>query len=197
MSMPGFTADASLYTTTMPYYQAARWGGGREVGVQSSALWGPSCQDCLDACSAGGSTFLRFCGALRNPVQRAGCFALQFAGVVACNGWCYWHFCDDGGASYPFSQRRLICSYLGYLCWAGRQEACEAWRHKCSELACPADHTPCGGRCCPPGTHCCRNVCCSDDWPTFCCIAGGQGYCCHEGWYCCSTGCQAIPCSRG
>jgi hypothetical protein len=98
MSMPGFTADASLYTTTMPYYQATRWGGGREAGVQSSAMVltasGDPCQDCLNACNAGGETLLAYCRSFVDPVLRAQCFALTFAGTVACNGWCYWRFCD-------------------------------------------------------------------------------------------------------
>jgi hypothetical protein len=47
---------------------------------------------CLAACAEGGAGLIAFCNSLPDPRLRAGCFALQFAGEVACSGWCYWQF---------------------------------------------------------------------------------------------------------
>lgn len=52
------------------------------------------CQACLLACSEGGEAFRDFCRSIPDPRLRAGCWALEFLGEVACKGWCYWHFCD-------------------------------------------------------------------------------------------------------
>jgi hypothetical protein len=64
-----------------------------QLAMESTAS-GDQCQDCLNACEVGGEVFLAFCRSLTDPALRAGCFALTFAGTVACKGWCYWHFCD-------------------------------------------------------------------------------------------------------
>jgi RHS repeat-associated protein len=47
---------------------------------------------CLDACATGGRAWQNFCRSLPEPRLRAGCWALQFAGEVACRGWCFLEF---------------------------------------------------------------------------------------------------------
>jgi hypothetical protein len=51
-------------------------------------------KQCLAACAEGGAALIAFCNSLPDPRLRAGCFALQFVGEVACNGWCYWQYGD-------------------------------------------------------------------------------------------------------
>jgi len=53
---------------------------------------GGTLNQCLDACEAGGRAWENFCRSLKDPRARAACWALQFAGVNACRGWCYWKF---------------------------------------------------------------------------------------------------------
>lgn len=53
---------------------------------------GGNLRACIAACEAGGEKFLDFCRSLPDPKLRAGCWAVAFAGEVACIGWCYWNF---------------------------------------------------------------------------------------------------------
>lgn len=52
----------------------------------------PSQQQCIDACKGGTAAIQAFCRILPEPRLRFGCWSVQFAGLAACLGWCYWNF---------------------------------------------------------------------------------------------------------
>jgi hypothetical protein len=51
------------------------------------------CVQCLNACAGGAVTWDYYCAVMPYPQLKAGCWALVFAGTVACEGWCYWYMC--------------------------------------------------------------------------------------------------------
>ncbi len=51
-------------------------------------------RQCLDACKAGGSTIINYCGTMPTPQLRAMCYAAAAAGTVSCMGFCYARFVD-------------------------------------------------------------------------------------------------------
>ena len=51
-------------------------------------------QQCLNACKAGGSTIITYCGTMPTPQFRAMCYAAAAAGTVSCMGFCYARFVD-------------------------------------------------------------------------------------------------------
>lgn len=56
-------------------------------------VYGGPYEECVLSCEAGGATWIEFCSSLP-PQLAAPCYALQFCGVTACLGWCYWQFTD-------------------------------------------------------------------------------------------------------
>ena len=49
-------------------------------------------QACLAACAEGTAAIQAFCRTIPLPRVRAACWAVQFASVPACNGFCYLYF---------------------------------------------------------------------------------------------------------
>ena len=49
-------------------------------------------RSCLLACSEGTAAIQAFCRTIPLPRVRAACWAVQFAGVAACDGFCYLYF---------------------------------------------------------------------------------------------------------
>lgn len=47
---------------------------------------------CLAACARGTTAIQAFCRTIPAPQVRAPCWAVQFAGPAACNGFCYLYF---------------------------------------------------------------------------------------------------------
>ena len=83
MSMPGFTADASLYTTRQQYRQA---GSIDQVGavVQPAYHCNPTClSNCVDLCIDPSD-----CWDLPNPQARASCLRAAAACRAACRHRC-------------------------------------------------------------------------------------------------------------
>ncbi len=74
--------------------------GDHTLSVDSQALDGiqlaspAELQQCLNACKAGGSTILAYCGTMPTPQFRALCYAAAASGTVSCMGFCYARFVD-------------------------------------------------------------------------------------------------------
>lgn len=47
---------------------------------------------CLAACQAGPRSIEAFCRVIPHPVIRGACWAVVYAGPVACSGFCYWYY---------------------------------------------------------------------------------------------------------
>jgi hypothetical protein len=86
------TSDSSVAAPDMTAQQATDAAQTVEDGGATDPK--KQCAACLKACAKGGAALLAFCRTLPDPRLRAACYALDFVGVVACEGWCYWHFCD-------------------------------------------------------------------------------------------------------
>lgn len=59
---------------------------GQEVEKQS-------CSQCIASCWSGAAAIQNFCRVVWHPQVAAACWAVVFAGPVACEGFCLWYFC--------------------------------------------------------------------------------------------------------
>ena len=98
-----FNDDFGTWTTTAAYsfYCSSGYYFWGDTGVtidmsypaQHGAVNPASLAACLSACAQGTNAIQAFCRALvAPPPVKAACWAVQFAGPVACSGFCYWYF---------------------------------------------------------------------------------------------------------
>ena len=181
MSMPGFTADSSLYVSRFHYKTTAQWGGAVHSAVEMAALrmgrplnggtngCRPHCGPCLpDSTSPTGCTKTCFTAACEDvDISCTGCQITCPSGLSQCGRRCV-NLSND-----PANCGTCFHSCLSGTCTNG------------SCAPCPAGTTACGGMCCPPGSCGSAGICCPSG-QTNC-----GGTCCPSGQCCGSSCCSA------
>lgn len=174
MTMPGFTAEASVYKTSQ-YYRM----GGTSDALASGLGIVPQQPD--DSCIGDPECICRHL----TPGAREWCPPGAHLGQCClvsdgpcCSGKCCpkgW-YCADGDSG---------------LC-------CQQGEHPCGNRCCPRDQPCCGGKCCPSGQYC------ADGDSALCCKPGevvSNGHCCPPGydWILgkCYLRCGRIYCPEG
>lgn len=160
MSLPGFTADSSLYTSRFQYKTTAQRGGASSFAVHMSAmhmssmkaarplnggpyLCTPHCGPCLpDSSSKTGCTKTCFTVACEDvDIPCTGCQINCPTGFSLCGRRCV-NLSDD-----PANCGTCFHSCLSGTCTNG------------SCVPCPTGTTACGGMCCPAGLCGCHGTC--------------------------------------
>ena len=195
MSVPGFTAEATIYRSMRQYaYAVAESLVGTPLPVELAYFPGPEtqarCSDCTENCAAQ----LSICSAGAASVL-AGCFfppacpgAVALAGELqaacdtenlGCQGYCEAFKCcpKPCGIPNPFNPGEGCCDSGEHCVDGGDPNA----RSGC----CPSERAVCGGNCCAAGENCCGDSCCPAD---FICQ---QGTCCPPGT---KTVCNGVCC---
>jgi len=178
MTIPGFTAQASLYSTSSHYRSSAS-----EVGdfrpnqsIVPSYFPGPATQAVCNTCLTKAARDYGICfgiaavgSAACGPFYPA-CFGAAVAGCWAKMGWdlgeCAVEDCCPKlcGAINPFEPGTGCCD---------ENDTCvDRYDPNSRGGCCPSDQIVCAGKCCAKGESCCGETCCP------------AGYHCRDGWIC-------------
>lgn len=202
MSLPQFTAAASLYRS-VTHYRGSSTGSGDSAPAQTivpAYFPGPatmrSCNECFEGCAENAA----LCYGIATAAGALTCWwcppccAAAGAAMVACSAealrceaYCSIRRCCPKACEVPnpFNPGQGCCD-SGEQCV---DESDPNARGGC----CPRGQNVCGGKCCAPGETCCGDACC----PT------GEGFTCQQGVCCppgkpnvCSGICCAGPCDQ-
>jgi hypothetical protein len=159
VSLPAFTADASLYRSRTTW--RAPYGGYGAAAAQITPAWSEhddrACSDCLESCAEALGWCIAGVGA--TAIFCPPCAAAALAGCdttsVSCIAYCHL----PTRACCPTFCRPGKCCGHGENCVADDDPQAS---HGC----CPAGVPVCGDDCCSPGDFCCGDTCCPSGW--FC-----------------------------
>lgn len=192
MSIPNFTAQASLYRSNMHYRGSAASPGGSPPSKSIVLAYRPlpatqiQCSQCNDACDfdwiACNTELVTPLSFLCNPwVPVPGaCAALGLAQLycdalhVGCRAYCFPRCCPKV-CGFPDPTRP------GVGCCEADEHCVDPNDPNSRDGCCPSNQSVCGGKCCGEG-----ELCCADS-------------CCPPGWYCCGDSCcpPGTPCFGG
>lgn len=170
MSIPAFTAQASLYRASNHYRSSGSISDGSTTTLSVRAAYSPgqetqrSCSSCLEGCAkANAICNVIALSTIWFPPAAAAAFAGCATSAAACVGWCVAPIVGSCcpkvcGVPNPFDPGVGCCD---------KNEACvdrydPNSRHGC----CPSDQSVCAGKCCPKGYSCCGDTCCPPNY--FC-----------------------------
>jgi hypothetical protein len=187
ITMPGFTAEASLYNANRRYRSPSSQSGELWSGESIVPAYRPgsatqaNCYRCqetaarnLAGCLAIGGISCGSACVLAGPFWGA-CFAPCMGGViVGCNvnflreeGWCALEDCCPKlcGVPNPFDPGSGCCDE-GETCVSqddpnSRRGCCPSDQIVCAGQCCPREYSCCGDTCCPPN-YFCRDGFCSE-----------------------------------
>ena len=179
MNIPGYTAEASLYSTSGRYRASASDFGGSpsNEAIVPAYFPGPgtqaACNSCLEdcakanvTCNAIASAELAICGwwnpvcAIAAAATFAGCFTQGLLCPAVCTLPGPWTSCCPKVCGFPNPFEP------GEGCCDEGENCVDRFDPNARQGCCPSDQSVCGGRCCAKGATCCGNECCPAGW--FC-----------------------------
>jgi len=179
MSIPNFTAQASLYRSSRHYRGSAATPGGSRPGESVVLSYRPlpatqlDCYQCNGACDADSGN----CNS-----------TIEFLdGLCSTLGWFYPWVCTAAEAGHAIcSASWTVCRancLFGHCCPKAcgipdplhpGEGCCEVAEHcvdpndpNSRDGCCPSDQSVCGGSCCAKGQYCCGDSCCPSGTPCF------------------------------
>lgn len=93
ITLRGDLADSTLREDVYRYFEVMRLDFNALLAQNAAELVSGMCAQCLSACVSGTAAIQAFCPTIPIPQIRAACWAVQFAGPVVCQGFCYWYLC--------------------------------------------------------------------------------------------------------
>jgi hypothetical protein len=196
MSIPNFTAQASLYTSSRHYRGSAASPGGEPASGSIVLAYFPgpatqaACQRCVNNCLKEHEieSTLIAAGVVAGCATFVGCPVAVSAGAAAqaaadlrlatCMANC--EIPDLPGVPlWPFNGDCCpkLCGPLdpfnpGSGCCDNGEHCVDQNDPNSRNGCCPSDQSVCGGSCCAPGDYCCGDSCCPPGQP---CTDGGCG----------------------
>jgi hypothetical protein len=200
MSIPNFTAQASLYRSSRHYRGSAASSGSSRPGGSIVLAYRPlpatqiQCSECNDSCSFSNSVcngelvtpLAALCGFSLFTLPGA-CAAASYAQLycdalyAGCTTLCLFKSCCPKACGIPDPLKP------GDGCCDAGEHCVDQNDPNSRNGCCPSDQSVCGGSCCAKGEFCCGDSCCPPD--TFCC----GGSCCPSGTPCFSGVCAYPP----
>jgi len=177
MNLPGFTAEAAVYSTSR-HYRASGLGFSEPPSSDSVMLaLTPEGAARCDDCELTAATDYTYC-----MVKASGLYTV---GALACLGIVF-------PPAVAFCETAVALTYAGASAWCLGESYYRLWNchqpgHACCPVACvggdccsegetctpygccPRGQAVCGGRCCAPGENCCGDTCCP---PYYYCWGG-------------------------
>ena len=209
MSLPGFTAEASMFRSRRQYasgafgLDAAAPSDTVQLAYRPGSETQSSCRKCLDGCNsaaencvADASSILLGCIFPPDCAIAVAAYGEALATCAITNAAC------KGVCALPYfgSCCPKVCGFPDPL--DPGSGCCDEGEHCVDENdpnardgCCPADRSTCGGHCCAPGDSCCGDSCCPAGYTCdqgVCCppyyhVCGGQ--CCGAFNKCCNGQC--------
>jgi len=174
MSIPEFTAEASLYRTTNRYRSSVSKIDGLPSAQSVVAAYFPGtatqakCSECLAIC-AKVNVYCNVVAAFSIffPPAAVAAFTACAAEAVLCAGGC--------AAPVIGSCCPKVCGFPNPLdpgegCCDQNETCVDRYDPNSRQGCCPSDQSVCAGKCCSKGESCCGDTCCP---PNYFCREGG------------------------
>lgn len=181
MSMPAFTAQASLYRTSNRYRLSGTESGGSHSAqtVVAAYMPGPETQRTCNNCLQGCAESLAECSVIAMAPLAACVFPPACIGAAAAAGALLGACNVASLACIARCQILRCCPKVcgtpnpfepGQGCCDSNETCVDRYDPNSRGGCCPSDQAACAGKCCPRAHTCCGDTCCP---PNYYCLSGG------------------------